>query len=110
MRGVIVTEETRGENVSVSTCMCMCTCVCVCVCVCGPVRTDIRAVGTSPVVKPMPINVLSIFKHIDKVNIIFDICPDTVGKARFAYRGIGNVGGWWIKSRFVCIVSEMVPG
>ena len=55
-----------------------------CVYVCALVRTDIwgnfcvfnrisadtRGVGTSPVVKPMPINVLSIFKHIDIVNAI----------------------------------------
>ena len=71
-------------------CVCMCVCVrlfvceCVCVCVCALVRTDIwrhfcifnrisadtRGVGTSPVVKPMPINFLSIFKHIDIVNAI----------------------------------------
>ena len=52
--------------------------VCVCVCVCALVLTDIwgqfcdfnrisadtRGVGTSAVVRPMPINVLSIFKHI----------------------------------------------
>ena len=63
----------------------MYVCVCVCVlCVCGPVRTNIwgqfcvlnsisadtRGVGTSPVVKPMPVNVLSIFKHIDTVKVI----------------------------------------
>ena len=52
---------------------------CFSVCVCALVRTNIwghfcvfnhisadtRGVGMSPVVKPMPINVLSIFKHID---------------------------------------------
>ena len=57
----------------------MLVCVCVCVCVCELVRTDIwgqfyifklisvdtRAVGTSPVIKPMPINFLLIVKHID---------------------------------------------
>ena len=58
-------------------------CVCVCVCVCGggglyePTSGDnfvfltAHAVGTSPVVKPIPINVLSIFKHIDIVHVIF---------------------------------------
>ena len=60
-------------------------CVCVCVCVCALVWTDIwgqfcdfnrisadtRGVGTSTVVRPMPINVLSIFKHIYIVNAIF---------------------------------------
>ena len=66
--------------------------VCVCVCVCALVWTDIwgqfcdfnhisvdtRGVGTSPVVRPMPINVLSIFKHIYIVNVIILICPHTV--------------------------------
>ena len=68
----------------------------------GPVRTDISgqfcvfnrisadtcAVGTSPVVKPMPINVLSIFKHIDIVNVFFyRFAPTQSVKARFVYRG-----------------------
>ena len=57
--------------------------VCVCA-VCALVWTDIwgqfcdfnrisadtRGVGTSAVVRPMPINVLSIFKHIYIVNVI----------------------------------------
>ena len=70
--------------------------VCVCVCVCALVWTDIwghfcvfnhisadtRGVGTSPVVRPMPINVLSIFKHIYIVNVIFLIRPHTVVKMK----------------------------
>ena len=34
------------------------------------ISADTHGVGTSPVVKPMPINVSSIFKHIDMVNVI----------------------------------------
>ena len=74
----------------------VCAYVCVCVCVCALVWTDIwehfcvfkcisadtRGVGTSPVVRPMPINVLSIFKHIYIVNVIFLICPHTVVKMK----------------------------
>ena len=29
---------------------------------------------------------------------------------RFVYRGVGSVGVGGLKTRFVCIVSEMVPG
>ena len=85
------------QKVCVCVCGCACVCmhafVCVCVCVCaracvcvhvhlyGPtsgefffffnrISADTRGVGTSPVVRPMPINVLSIFKHIYIVNVI----------------------------------------
>ena len=82
----------------VCACVCLCTyvCVCVCVCMCALVWTDMcgqfcavnrisvdtRGVGTCPVVRPMPINVLSIFKHIYIVNVIFLICPHTVVKMK----------------------------
>ena len=59
--------------------VCVCVCVCVCVHLYGPtsgdnfvgfffyrMSADTRGVGTSAVVRPMPINVLSIFKHIYK--------------------------------------------
>ena len=63
-------------------CMIMCVCVCVCVCVCAcrepcmdrhptgqfcvlTISADTRGVGTSPIVRPMPINGLYLhFKHI----------------------------------------------
>ena len=39
-------------------------------CVFNRISAETRAVGMSPVIKPMSINVLSIFKHIDTVNVI----------------------------------------
>ena len=59
-------------------CSCVCVCVCACtnrylmtICVFNRISADIRAVGMSPVVKLMPINVLSILKRIDVVNVCF---------------------------------------
>ena len=93
--------------------VCVCVCVCVCVralvwtdiwgnfCVFNRISADTRGVGTSPVVRPMPINVLSIFKHIYIVNVIFFICPHTVVKMKVCvYRGVGSVGSWRIKNTF----------
>ena len=64
--------------------LCLRVCVHVCVRVCELLRIDIWrqfcvfnrisadtcTVGTSPVVKPMPINCLFIFKHIDNCNFL----------------------------------------
>ena len=61
------------------------------------ISVDTRAVGTSPVVKPMPINVLSIFKHIDIVNVI-----DTVGKSQVC-KGVSVLGGLKITFCVYCI-------
>ena len=77
-----------GKSPDVFTRMCVCVVCATDIWGNNRISADTRGVGTSPVVRPMPINVLSTFKHIYIVNVIFLICPHTVVKMK-----VCDIGG-----------------